>query len=749
MKTVSIHAVKDILGDWTGQEIFSCIVQTNTTWLFSTLSLITTAINFIFSIKLNMSSPTSFLVCLVTFLKVCGTADSRSNICDIHRGEYGKTVDCSSRLQNYTTVPWGDLIPLDTRVLLLQGNGLDERRLTGEDFENLKNIQTLDLSHNRFECLPLESLSNLKVLRATNNLLRGASVLDLNRIPGLMDVDLSSNQLQTWSTKSPLICRSPQSENNTDGNDTELVYSSVQRLDLHENLLDDGALRNLSQFTNLTFLDLSSNRITLVSPSDFPSLALLGTLKLDDNIIYQVTFPPLERVENISIQGNLLEYIGLHSFSSLHNLIHLDLSYNKIGDIPRGAFNSTSRLFSLQLQGNRLGQVRHGYIFSGLSQLDFLELSYNDISDIPSGFFKGLSNLHDLRLDFNSLTVLESNSFIDVPTVANVSLQGNRLRTISNEFRTLTDTVHLNLQGNQISNISETAFETLSMLIVINLDGNQLQHVPHAFGGVLVRKGLQELALSHNYIQSIDQYDFPRLSRLETLDLGHNAIREIHPGSFTGLTSLTHLSLNNNELSHILPGTLSRLSSLSEIKLYDNHWSCDCKKLWPLWEYYDRAETNFSMADSISCTSETDFVPRPITLWESYLNETCRDVEVEPPPEDSSFPLKTLLVTLVVTLVPIVFLLIACVIVMKIRLQRRGGPIDESDLRTPQSPCPPPPVKRVDSEGAYEVPFQKGSNSLYYSQPYAHIDQQVILQVGSVGDAQYVNHAAVAINNAS
>jgi Leucine-rich repeat (LRR) protein len=79
------------------------------------------------------------------------------------------------------------------------------------------------------------------------------------------------------------------------------------------------------------------------------------------------------------LQNNLLSNFGSSSiFSSLSNLISLDLSQNQFTFLEAGIFFAMTLLESLYISSNKLTQLP---IFGSLSQLNLLNLSNDYVDD--------------------------------------------------------------------------------------------------------------------------------------------------------------------------------------------------------------------------------------------------------------------------------------------------------------------------------------------------------------------------------
>ncbi|KAM9342271.1 toll-like receptor 8 [Pholidichthys leucotaenia] len=231
-----------------------------------------------------------------------------------------------------------------------------------------------------------------------------------------------------------------------------------------------------SSLSNLTYLDLSFNKIDLAFDNAFKELNKLEVLDLSYNSHYFTAFGitlnlnftknlPVLRVLNMSFNsistlttkqmyskslaelqftdnflGTLWKDASYYMlFTNLSNLTVLDITNNKIKSIPDTVYqylpcNLTvlrlshnlltdfqwdkleffHQLQILDLSHNWLSQVTN--INSEISNtLTFLDLSYNHIVYLDNGFLKGLQSLKTLSLVHNQLTIINQSTFHSEP----------------------------------------------------------------------------------------------------------------------------------------------------------------------------------------------------------------------------------------------------------------------------------------------------------------------------------------------
>ncbi|KAK3004253.1 hypothetical protein RJ639_018438 [Escallonia herrerae] len=232
---------------------------------------------------------------------------------------------------------------------------------------NLPYLQTLDLSNNKFAGPIPDSLSNLTGLQRlvlSGNSLSDSVPSSLGSLASLEEIYLDNNNLHGTI---------PSSLNG---------LNNLKRLELQHNQLG-GQFPDLSQLSNLNFLDASDNAISGELPANFP--ASLMELSARNN----------------QIEGNIP--------ASLLNSAYLqvmDLSHNRLsGPVPSGLFTHPS-LQQLTLSDNQFELIQlpanWGKILQ--SQLIAVDMSNNEIRGLLPDFMGWMPQLSALSLENNKLS---------------------------------------------------------------------------------------------------------------------------------------------------------------------------------------------------------------------------------------------------------------------------------------------------------------------------------------------------------
>ena len=160
--------------------------------------------------------------------------------------------------------------------------------------------------------------------------------------------------------------------------------------------------------TNLEYLDLGFNIISEISEVDFP---VLKYFNLERNNLKRVdgAFRKLSNVNVLVLRQNRINELATDTFSGLENLISIDLSDNRVAEIPAGAF-SNQFLNEVNISGNAIREIGQ-QTFTDLPILEVLDLSRNSIIGIKNGAFDNIPRLKKLFLSKNRMSSYRGDFF--------------------------------------------------------------------------------------------------------------------------------------------------------------------------------------------------------------------------------------------------------------------------------------------------------------------------------------------------
>uniref|UniRef100_A0A3F2YTZ3 TIR domain-containing protein n=1 Tax=Anopheles christyi TaxID=43041 RepID=A0A3F2YTZ3_9DIPT len=295
-------------------------------------------------------------------------------------------------------------------------------------FDNLPTLYELYLSSNKLTSLPsglFAKNKHLLSLVAVNQQGTGL-VLEAGLFAGmkrLLNVVLSGNKITTLP---------------------ERLFQNATRLtiiDLRDNRLQSLPKSLLSNSSNLKKLYLQHNELMHMLP---------------DTLLHGA---PQLRILNLS--HNNLTTLSKHLLKSQIALEELHLKYNQLYTIDKDAFNSQSTsLKLLNLSHNRLALYENSSTttswisFSTLNQLLVLDLSYNAIAHISGHFRKLLGSLRSLDLSNNQITHID---------IIDISFQSPHIKQLN-----LTSNYITHLDGFDINHTNTENHHPRKMLLADN-----------------------------------------------------------------------------------------------------------------------------------------------------------------------------------------------------------------------------------------------------------------------------------------
>ena len=320
-----------------------------------------------------------------------------------------------------------NLLTVDTFILALRG---------------IRNLHTLDLSHNMFTKVPnlsiedfphltnlwlgfnnirtitradLRGMSFIRQLILKDNLIEKIEYDAFAECPNITVLDMDDSRLSTL----PDLKYMPQMRNLhlNRGRLTELpadLCKSHRYLTILE--VEENFLKSLPTFSacipGLTIGEFAHNLISSLQNDTFANQGLLRRLNLEHNLITDLPDGLLDDARNLAdlkLSHNQLTSLSPQIFENSLNLVSLDASYNNIQSLDEGLFKNNTEMDILYLNNNRIGRI-DDRAFSEHSALRGLDLSNNNFSSwsLPQG---GFPYLHSLNLAGNP-------KFVDVPSTS-------------------------------------------------------------------------------------------------------------------------------------------------------------------------------------------------------------------------------------------------------------------------------------------------------------------------------------------
>ncbi|KAM4558856.1 toll-like receptor 8 [Odontesthes bonariensis] len=410
-----------------------------------------------------------------------------------------------------------------------------------KEFSNLISLRTLNIEGLVFQNIgpntlePLYELKNLSVLNLGTNFIIHTDVNAFRKFRHLKMIYLEENRLYPIPGTTPPVLRRGISNKISDlsispfikPHPDDIAYEK-SRILVKQDCFDSGRV-----------VVLSSNNLFFISPKQFEGYGDIACLNLSGNgfsaALNGTEFSVLPNLTYLDLSFNKIDLAYDNAFKELQNLQVLDLSHNAhyfkaygithnldfIKNLPvlrvlNMSYNSISTLTTKQMQSNSLAELQFTHnvlgtlwkerdgsyerLFTNLTNLTVLDISYNYISKIPQSVFAYLPhNLTKLRISHNSLTDFswEALQFF------------NQLQILDLSFNSLSHLAGIN------SNMTHT-------LAFLDLSHNNIFHLEKGF--FKGPKSLGTLSLSYNKLTTINQSTFPTgpENQIKTLFLEKN-----------------------------------------------------------------------------------------------------------------------------------------------------------------------------------------------------------------------------------
>ena len=213
-------------------------------------------------------------------------------------------------------------------------------------------------------------------------------------------------------------------------------------------------------------------------------------IDLSENYIDAVPSGALQgiRVTFLNMRRNIIDKLLPDSFNGLHDLAILDLSFNRLSDLPQRFLYPLKDLRTLTLEYNQIADITP-MAFWGAKQLTELDLTGNELTSVPGKALRLLSSLKRLVLRSNWPKSVGGNSFYNLPldyldigdNGATVVIDSNAFcgmdPRVKNKEPGVTDYAGLNtlrLDHNGLTGINPCVTKMLWTLNIVDLSGNPL-----------------------------------------------------------------------------------------------------------------------------------------------------------------------------------------------------------------------------------------------------------------------------------
>ncbi|XP_022246102.1 chaoptin-like [Limulus polyphemus] len=436
-------------------------------------------------------------------------------------------------------------------------------KLEGQPFPD--SLTTLSLSENLLDWIPPDALSNLKYLNRIN-----------------LGGNLFSTLPKKWKLSVRHLDKLDFSHNLLADLDSNIFNGSfsVSELSLSYNYLRTLPMQ-VFRGLSIQRLSLTNNRLSSIPVGTFEGLeSTLTALDLSFNMLnkYPKALKELNQLQQLHLRGNQLEDLDRFDlYTCREHLETLDLSRNVFKKVPKEALKTCKTILRLSLQDNQIKRVYANDFYGWGDSLLFLSLANNDISYIAEGVFLHTPKLREVKLSYNNLVNGDPRLLLplrhSLKAVELGSLFGLHRDPPDLMVKFLNNIEWLQMDHNNISDITPTSLLGLTKLVHCDLEGNNIRLLPHGLFPKNVHTNLTNVILSHNQLISTNTKTFHELPRLRNIVLLGNQLKIVRSKSFTSCPLLSSVVLSHNQLLTIEPAAFHNLTRLTSVFLQFNKLS--------------------------------------------------------------------------------------------------------------------------------------------------------------------------------
>ena len=263
--------------------------------------------------------------------------------------------------------------------------------------------------------------------------------------------------------------------------EVETIYQSLKFRDATLRTLPNNSFRNLK---------VKKIRLTEMKIRNIEPLAFVGLEEMVVEVDFSMNelnslegFKTLTNLKKLDVSYNKLTRITASDFAPFASTLQvLALRYHRL-TIADGAFASLKSLKELGLGSCHLVTLAPTVFSEGMA-LQRLDIHSNNFVTIPRETFSKLKNITDIELTSNQITILPTHGFADLPKLRTVDLKFNIIRKIEKEaFKNLPMLLDVgSLRGQRIEgNITKDMFVGLDSLTSIRFANNLITSVENLY----------------------------------------------------------------------------------------------------------------------------------------------------------------------------------------------------------------------------------------------------------------------------
>jgi len=339
-------------------------------------------------------------------------------------------------------------------------------------------IQYADFSLNRISDFDVIPSSNSYVKTFFRGLIKlELQSNELKSLPAAICSELTS--LKELNVAENCLCEFPY----------EILNSKVlEKLNLSKNDITIINESRLQSSFSLRHIDVSKNKLAKFPSSIDTLFPALITLNFSDNKISKLPSKllGLRQLRTLNLSKNRLECVPSQFLEQCFMLEMLDLSKNCLIALPAESAFTYNRLSHVKLSHNQLMERAPWYVPKFVLQLQnlvSLDISHNKITQMPAPSLWGSRYLRDLNLSYNRISKLNLDSSSGSwSSLSKLNVAHNKIKKLPAEIGRLTNLTSLDITFNELKEVPNE-LGRLKNLLELPLDGLTLNLHPSVING--------------------------------------------------------------------------------------------------------------------------------------------------------------------------------------------------------------------------------------------------------------------------
>ncbi|XP_038158436.1 toll-like receptor 13 isoform X1 [Cyprinodon tularosa] len=387
----------------------------------------------------------------------------------------------SNEISHVDDRSFNDLTSL--KILSIRSNRLTN--LTNNMFQGLFNLTVLDLHENQINLIEnsaLKFLISLEFLDLSDNqLCKITDIIPILQLPQIRRLSLDCNHFSTFETQDlPMNLSSSLNELKVSSSSldffsiTTSIFPFLQKFDVSRcgcpvpakcDVPDKALVKNITQL----ILKAVSYECIEQLLTNLLSLHHLQLSKMEEYIRKGLLSKvcKITKVKRLDLFDNDLDNFSTE-LSTCYQLTTLDLSKNRIAELPKGSIQQMELLQSLNVSHNLLSKVPHDV--RSLACLKILDLNSNRILELTCEDFMNATNLTELYLNENRIVKLDKCVVQNLTDLKRLDLSNNLLRKFGDTFKVaLKKLEFLDLTDSHILSLKTKDFQSLESLKQLNV----------------------------------------------------------------------------------------------------------------------------------------------------------------------------------------------------------------------------------------------------------------------------------------